>query len=165
MATRIVRRRRRKSIEWHMTEWNLVTRHGSRHDAGMNAIFHSIVRLRTGIVTGSLLALAGCLAASDPPIPLSSGDYEFTHRFAEQPGIESMRLNVHVDGAHVIVVNPVASPPFPAGVLDEGTLMWHAATGQWIIGHEESDRTLRDVGACSGGPEVIDLQKRIYWTC
>ncbi len=113
----------------------------------------------------ALLALAGCHAASGPPIPLPSGEYEFTHRFAEQPNISGFRLTVLINGANVVVMNPKASDPFPAGAIDEGTLMWHAATEQWVIGHEPADRSVHDVGGCSGGPEVIDLQNRIYWTC
>ena len=116
-------------------------------------------------LTVAFLGLAGCVAASDPPIPLPSGEYEFMHRFAEHPTIPSIRLTVRINGSHVVVVNPKASDPFPAGVLDEGTLMWHAASEQWIIGREEADRSLRDVGGCSGGPEVVDLQNRVYWTC
>ena len=26
-------------------------------------------------------------------------------------------------------------------------------------------RTATEVGGCSDGPEVVDLKKRIYWTC
>ena len=117
------------------------------------------------ILAVALLSLAGCMAAPDPPTPIASGEYEFTHRFAEHPTIPSIRLTVRVNGSHVVVVNPKASDPFPAGVLDEGTLMWHAASEQWIIGREEADRSLSDVGGCSGGPEVIDLENRVYWTC
>ena len=117
------------------------------------------------ILANVLLGLASCAAASDPPIPVSSGEYVFTHRFAEHPKIPSIRLTVRINGSHIVVVNPTAAGPFPAGVIDEGTLMWHAASEQWIIGREEADRSLRDVGGCSGGPEVIDLQDRVYWTC
>ena len=98
-------------------------------------------------------------------MPLPSGDYEFTHRFAEHPSIESIRLNVRITGLHVVVINPKASDPFPAGVLDEGTLMWHAASKQWIIGQRETDRSRHDVGGCTGGPAVIDLERKVYWTC
>lgn len=120
---------------------------------------------RMKLLSVAILGVAGCTSASDPPIPLPSGEYEFAHRFAEQPSVPSIRLTVRIDGAHVVVVNEKASDPFPAGVLDEGTLMWHAASARWIIGLDEADRSLRDVGGCSGGPEVIDLQYRIYWTC
>lgn len=117
------------------------------------------------IVSVALLFLVGCSTASDPPIPLQSGDYVFTHRFAEHPTIESIRVNVRIAGSRIAVVNPVASAPFPAGLLSEGKLMWHSASQQWIIGRQEADRELRDVGGCSSGPEVVDLVKRVYWSC
>jgi hypothetical protein len=113
-----------------------------------------------------MLACAGaCSTAPDPPLPIGPGEYEFTHRFAEHPSMASIRVIVRIDGRQIVVVNPAAADPFPAGVMDEGTLMWHAGSGQWIIGRRASDRSLRDVGGCSGGPEVIDLANKVYWTC
>lgn len=106
-----------------------------------------------------------CSAESEPQIPLSSGQYVFQHRFVEHPTIPSIPLHVTISGSHLVVVNPAASDPFPAGVLAEGQLMWHAASKQWVIGHETSDRSAQDVGGCSEGPEVIDLAGKIYWTC
>lgn len=104
-------------------------------------------------------------AASGPQIPIASGQYVFQHRFAEHPTIPSIPLDVTISGSHIVVVNPAASDPFPAGVLAEGELMWHAASKQWIIGHKASDRSVEDAGGCSEGPEVVDLANRIYWTC
>ena len=106
-----------------------------------------------------------CSAESDPQIPLASGQYVFQHRFVEHPAIPSIPLHVTISDSRIVVVNPTASDPFPAGVLAEGQLMWHATSKQWIIGHEASDRTAQDVGGCSEGPEVIDLAGKIYWTC
>ena len=117
------------------------------------------------MVAISFLLMAGCSASSVSSVPIPSGNYVFSHRFAEQPNMQSIQVNVRINGFHVVVENPKASDPFPAGVLDEGTLMWHAASEQWIIGQEETDLSLRDVGGCSDGPSVIDLARRIYWTC
>jgi hypothetical protein len=113
-----------------------------------------------------LLALiAGCSSASEPVVPLSSGEYTFQHRFAEHPAMPSFQLKATISGKRIVLTNPKASGPFPAGVLAEGELMWHPASGQWIIGKEASDRSLQDVGGCSDGPEVVDLVGKIYWTC
>lgn len=108
---------------------------------------------------------SGFSAASDPQIPLGSGEYVFQHRFAEHPTIPSIPLQVTISGSRIVVVNPMASNPFPAGILAEGQLMWHVASQQWIIGHETSERLARDVGGCSDGPEIVDLSGKIYWTC
>jgi len=118
----------------------------------------------------SLLLLAATLASpssaeKDPAVPLAPGHYDFQHRFAEHPAIPSIKLEVTIAGSHIVVVNPVASDPFPAGTLAEGQLMWHAASQQWIIGREPSDKLAADVGGCSDGPETVDLINKIYWTC
>ena len=109
--------------------------------------------------------VAGCSSATEPPIPIKSGEYTFQHRFAEHPTMPSFRLRAKVDGSHIVLTNPAPSGPFPAGVLAEGELMWHAASKQWIIGSHASDRSVGDVGGCSDGPEVVDLVGKVYWTC
>ena len=120
---------------------------------------HSLVLIAVATV------VSACSAASAPAIPLTSGQYVFQHRFAEHPTIPSIKLQVTISGSHIVVVNPTASDPFPAGTLAEGQLMWHAASQQWIIGHEASDKSASDVGGCSDGPETVDLVNKIYWTC
>jgi hypothetical protein len=65
----------------------------------------------------------------------------------------------------VTITNNGPTDVFPRGLIEEGTLMWHAKSGQWIIGTDPADATAADVGGCSAGPSVIDLQRRTYWTC
>lgn len=97
--------------------------------------------------------------------PLPAGDYAFTHRFAEQSEIPGSAVTIRIDGDHITVRNGGALPAFPRGVIAEGRLMWHVASGQWIIGKSPEDRSAPEVGGCSEGPEVVDLDARIYWTC
>jgi hypothetical protein len=89
----------------------------------------------------------------------------FQHRYAEQPTMPSFWLKATLRGKRIVLRNPKAAGPFPAGVLAEGELMWHPASRQWIIGTDRADSSARDVGGCSDGPEVVDLVRRIYWTC
>ena len=109
------------------------------------------------------LAIAGCRSSEKPPLP--SGDYVFTHKFAEHPSIPSIKLDVQIRGPHIVLTNNDRTDVFPAGIINEGTLMWHAASGQWIIGTEPAAAKATEVGGCSDGPEVVDLERRIYWTC
>ena len=98
--------------------------------------------------------------------PLPDGDYTFAHRFAEHPTMLSITMHVRVRGQRVAVTNDDGpTDVFERGVVDEGLLLWHAASRQWIIGDTEADKDAPEVGGCSGGPEVIDLAKKIYWTC
>jgi hypothetical protein len=103
--------------------------------------------------------------AAEPAVPIASGHYVFEHRFAEHPDMRSIPLEAMIDGDRIVLTNEIDSVVFPRGVVVEGRLAWHAATQQWIIAQESADANAADVGGCSDGPEVIDLEKRIYWTC
>jgi hypothetical protein len=104
-------------------------------------------------------------AGPAPSLPIESGEYKFQHRFSEQPGIKSISLTAKISGTEIVLINKRRSDVFPKGVVAQGTLMWHSGSRQWIIGQEASDQWAQDVGGCSDGPEVIDLQNKIYWTC
>jgi hypothetical protein len=112
-----------------------------------------------------VLAISACQSSPEPPLP--SGEYVFEHKFAEaeQSSIPSIKLDVQIQGRHVVLINNDRTDVFPAGIIKEGTLMWHAASGQWIIAKEPTDAEAAAVGGCSDGPELVDLERRIYWTC
>lgn len=49
-------------------------------------------------------------------------------------------------------------------VLDSGKLIKHVS-GKWIIAHNKKDRNAKEIGGCSDGPTIIDLKRRIFYTC
>jgi hypothetical protein len=106
-------------------------------------------------------------ASSGPPpkVPLATGRYEFQHRFAEHPDIQSIKLIAEVIDDNIVLTNADSDRVFNFGVIEQGTLMWHARTQQWIVGNSEEDRNAEHVGGCSDGPSVIDLVELVYWTC
>lgn len=112
-----------------------------------------------------VVAVATSAVIAAPALPLRSGVYTFKHKFAEQPDMPSLVLTARIRGHHIVLINRSASEVFPKGVIAEGTLMWHAASRQWIIATSKTDRHAKDVGGCSAGPDVVDLRKKIYWTC
>jgi hypothetical protein len=117
-----------------------------------------------------LFACVACLPVAvhaDPSLPIRSGQYHFQLKDAEFPTFPGVSVSVTISGRHIKVTSADSSSTLhPKGtVVDEGTLMWHAASRQWIIGQEESDKTREDVGGCSAGPAAVDLVKKIYWTC
>jgi hypothetical protein len=111
------------------------------------------------------ICLTPTAVAEDPPIPLPTGRYEFQHRFAEHPNIQSIKLIAEIVDDHIRLTNADSDAVFAFGVIEEGTLMWHAASQQWIIGDSDADREAGEVGGCSDGPSVVDLVKLEYWTC
>jgi hypothetical protein len=98
------------------------------------------------------------------PPPIRDGEYTFQHRFAEHPSIPSV-AQVRFGNGRVVVTNTTPGTPFPMGVVAEGQLLWNGRVGQWIIARTPADQDATEVGGCSDGPEVIDLEKRVYWTC
>jgi len=112
-----------------------------------------------------ILFIALPAAAEEPLIPLPTGRYEFKHRFAEHPDMSSLKLIAEIIGDHIELTNSDSDAVFPFGLIEEGTLMWHVASQQWIIGDSDEDRNAADVGGCSAGPSVVDLVKLEYWTC
>jgi len=103
--------------------------------------------------------------AEDPPIPLPTGRYEFKHRFAEHPDMTSITLIAEIIDDQIELFNADSDWLFNFGVVEKGTLMWHAATKTWIIGHSHEDRVAPHVGACTDGPSEVDLVELVYWTC
>ena len=112
-----------------------------------------------------VMVFSACEGTSNAEPPLPSGDYAFMYRFEEHPGIPSIELSAQIRGRHIVLINNNRTDVFPKGVIEEGTLMWHAGSGQWIIVTDPDDADALNVGACSDGPSVVDLQRRIYWTC
>lgn len=127
--------------------------------------------MRVRIVGRLTVSLAGILgtmpaaSASEPAMRLPPGIYAFQHRFAEHPDLPSIRLEARIEGERITLTNHDRDDVFPRGVISEGRVAWHAASRQWIIAAQPADATAIEVGGCSDGPEVVDLQRKIYWTC
>ena len=117
------------------------------------------------VVAAIVSALLGCSSTHVPAFPLADGEYSFSHRFAEHPNQTGSPLRVSIKGAHITVTNDSSASVFPVGLIEEGTLLWHAASGKWIIGKTEQDAVAPEVGGCSDGPTVIDPTNKEYWSC
>ena len=110
------------------------------------------------------LVLSGS-GQADPELPINSGEYVFQHRDAEFPSSPGFPVRVTIRGDEITVTNQKAYGPIPSGVIDQGTLMWHSMTNQWILGYGDADREAPEIGGCSDGPNVVDFEARIIWTC
>ena len=120
--------------------------------------------MKSALGLSAILALVACSSLGpEPPIP--SGQYEFTHRFFEHPTLPSVKLVAVIEGRSVVLTNHSPSSALPLGVVAKGQLLWHAASRSWIIGQKPEDAFAPEVGGCTGGPEVIDLRARVYWSC
>jgi hypothetical protein len=50
-------------------------------------------------------------------------------------------------------------------MLAEGFLLKHKVTGDWIIAQKQEDVYAEEVGGCSDGPIIIDLENGFYYFC
>lgn len=51
-------------------------------------------------------------------------------------------------------------------VYDEGLLLRHKKTNQWIIGKNKKDANVKEITPCeNGGPRPIDFKKKIIEQC
>lgn len=116
------------------------------------------------LLSMTLLGLTACQTAPEATQPLEDGPYTFAVRFAERLDRTGGSLYVEVSGKHIKLTSQPGSSVFPVGVVEEGELFWHSS-GKWIIVKAEADTKATAVGGCSGGPSVVDLKDRVYWTC
>ena len=49
-------------------------------------------------------------------------------------------------------------------LIDSGILIKHKS-GKWIIAQSVNDKYADEIGGCSDGPSVIDLENKKYWLC
>lgn len=116
------------------------------------------------VLTALSFLFAGS-ARAEPKVPIPTGTYRFRHMDAEFPRARGFPVTVKIQGKKITVINEHQHSVIPRGVIDVATLMWHAQSKQWVLGHEEADRSASEVGGCSTGPYTIDFSRRIIWTC
>lgn len=96
------------------------------------------------------------------------GKYRFDIAFAEWQG-KSMgeKVTVIINGHSIKVIyegDGKLTLTKKGEILDQGEIIKHKS-GDWIISSNPSDKDLEEVGACTGGPAIIDFKNRKYWMC
>ena len=100
----------------------------------------------------------------------ANGTYTYEVVFAEWGG-KSLgdEIIVVVEDGHAALFisensNAVWMGAKPGDVWEEGTLRKHKS-GVWIISNDKSDVNLDEIGGCTGGPIIIDFEKRTVEMC
>ena len=124
------------------------------------------MKLLPAIIIGTLLMLF------NPPqneVP-ANGTYTYEVVFAEWGG-KSLRDEIIVvveDGHAALLISDNSNALWmgakPGDVWEEGTLRKHKS-GVWIISKDKSDVDLDEIGGCTGGPIIIDFEKRTVEMC
>lgn len=99
---------------------------------------------------------------------LSNGTYRFDLAFAEWQGKsmgEKVTVIINRDSIKVIYEGDGNLTLAKKGeIMDEGIIMKHKS-GEWIIGKDDSDKNIDEIGGCTGGPAIIDFRNKKYWIC
>jgi hypothetical protein len=127
--------------------------------------------MRLASIIAPLVALfcmgaSGCRGAKEPRVPLEPGTYQFQWKDAEFASSDGFPVRVEIAAKRLRIINEREHREVPIGELDDGELMWHAQSRQWILGHAETDKLAASVGGCDGAdPFVVDFETRVIWTC
>jgi hypothetical protein len=104
--------------------------------------------------------------ASRPEVPLASGTYQFQWKDAEFARSDGFPVRVEIVDNRMQIFNDRKYREVPVGKLEDGELMWHPKSSQWILGHAETDKFAATVGGCAGSdPFAVDFDARVIWTC
>lgn len=117
------------------------------------------------LVAAAICSISVCVGSNEILPPIAEGSYRFLVRFAEHENLTGGYLDAVVQGRRIRLTSKPDSSVFPAGLVEEGLLLWHPASKQWIIGQSEADAEAAEVGGCTDGPFVVDLEQRVFWTC
>ncbi|MGB0271049.1 MAG: hypothetical protein ACPGAJ_03945 [Schleiferiaceae bacterium] len=124
------------------------------------------MKLLPSLIMGALLLLSKH-PQSEVPV---NGTYTYEVVFAEWGG-KSLgdEIIVVVEDGHAALLisensNAVWMGAKPGDLWEEGTLRKHKS-GVWIISNDKSDVNLDEIGGCTGGPIIIDFEKRTVEMC
>jgi hypothetical protein len=95
-----------------------------------------------------------------------SGVYEYEVAFAEWSGKSlGTTVMVIISGDSIKVINNGSLSGEKGEIIEEGKIIKHKSTGQWIISTKPEDEYAEEVGGCSDGPRIIDFKNKKWWTC
>jgi len=109
--------------------------------------------------------LSGTGAYAQKP---KDGVYTYAIAFAEWGGKTmgaTCTVMIKGDSIKVIHNGKAGLTGHKGDILDQGIILKHKKTGEWIIGHSLRDKDAPEVGGCTDGPSVIDFKKKIFWSC
>lgn len=119
-----------------------------------------------------LIIIGSLLPNFHPPqseVP-ANGTYTYEIVFAEwgDKSLEDEIIVVLKDGHIALLISENSNALWmgaePGDVWEEGTLRKHKS-GVWIISKDKSDVDLDEIGGCTGGPIIIDFEKRTVEMC
>lgn len=107
------------------------------------------------------------MTVAETRIPVDSGRYTFAIAFAEFQGQTlGASCDVIIEDDRVTVLhNGQSRIQGSAGdVIVKGYIRRHRS-GEWIVSEKSGDENAAEIGGCTDGPYIIDLENRVFWMC
>ena len=101
---------------------------------------------------------------NDDIIP-NNGEYLYSVEFAESGMITKNAVKIIINNSKIKIINNGILSGKKDEIIDEGFIMKHKKSGEWIIAHNEKDTLSKEIGGCSDGPLVINFKKKILFMC
>ena len=124
-----------------------------------------MVSLRSmSIVLISCLVVSTNLVLAQKP---RNGVYTYTIRWHEFDGEDlgnTCTVVVYGDSIKVVHNGKPNLTGKKGDVLVQGVVLRHQS-GKWIIAQSRKDINAPEIGACGGGPIVIDFKRKVVWLC
>ncbi|HLV23712.1 MAG TPA: hypothetical protein VKY36_02890 [Moheibacter sp.] len=93
------------------------------------------------------------------------GFYIYDVAFSEWQGKSiGGKVEVEIKNNKIVVRNYEGLSGKKGEIIDSGILIRHIS-GNWIIADSENDKYASEIGGCSGGPAIIDLDNKKFWLC
>lgn len=113
---------------------------------------------------GEIITLKLNYGGEIPP----DGNYIFDMAFAEFQG-KSMgaQVRVKIKGDRIkVIYEGVGNLTAENGtIFEEGLIIKHQKSGEWIISQNPKDKFAEEIGGCSDGPAIIDFINKKFWAC
>ena len=116
------------------------------------------------IVLFSCLVVSTNLVLAQKP---RNGVYTYTIRWDEFDGKDlgnTCTVVVYGDSIKVVHNGKPNLTGKKGDVLVQGVILRHKS-GKWIIAQSRKDINATEIGACGGGPIVIDFKRKVVWLC
>lgn len=94
-----------------------------------------------------------------------NGEYSYSVEFAESGMITKDAVTVLINNNQIKIINNGILSGKKGEIIEEGIIVKHKKSGEWIIAHNEKDALAKEIGGCSDGPLVINFKKMILFLC
>ena len=99
---------------------------------------------------------------------IKDGTYKFTMAFTEYATRNlDTTCTVVIKGRYITVLHDgnQSIKGKKGDIINQGILMKHKRTRKFIIGSSEKDKLAEEIGGCTDDPNIVDIEKKIFWTC